>query len=162
MKEDIKIKTDNLNFKLRVSGLIIKNNKILLVDADDSGFLCLPGGYVELGETTKEAIEREAFEELQKKTIVKKYLGVAENYFINKYSKKIHEIDFYYLLDFVDEVVTEDFILIEKEVYSNIKLDFKWININDIEKYDVRPVFLIKILKENKLNFNHIILNEFN
>ena len=41
MKEDIKIKTDNLNFKLRVSGLIIKNNKILLVDADDSGFLCM-------------------------------------------------------------------------------------------------------------------------
>ena len=38
------------------SGLIIKDNKLLLVDMDDSGFLCLPGGYVELGETTEVAV----------------------------------------------------------------------------------------------------------
>lgn len=54
MRESIKKKTNDYNFKFRVSGLIIKNNKLLLVDMDDSGFLCLPGGYVELGETTEE------------------------------------------------------------------------------------------------------------
>ena len=49
MRESIKIKTDDYIFKFRVSGLIIANNKLLLVDMDDSGLLCLPGGYVELG-----------------------------------------------------------------------------------------------------------------
>ena len=39
MRESIKIKTDDYNFKFRVSGLIIRNNKLLLVDMDDSGFL---------------------------------------------------------------------------------------------------------------------------
>ena len=88
MRESIKIKIDNYNFKFRVSGLIIKNNKLLLVDMDDSGFLCLPGGYVELGETTEIAVKRELLEEVGKKFDISKYLGVVENYFINKYSKK--------------------------------------------------------------------------
>lgn len=48
MRESIKMKTNDYNFKFRVSGLNIKNNKLLLVEMDDSGFLCLPGGYVEL------------------------------------------------------------------------------------------------------------------
>ena len=59
MRESIKMKTERLNFKFRVSGIVIKNNKVLVVDMDDSGFLCLPGGYVELGETTEEACIRE-------------------------------------------------------------------------------------------------------
>ena len=84
MRESIKIKTDNYNFKFRVSGLIIKNSKLLLVDMDDSGFLCLPGGYVELGETTEIAVKRELLEEVGKKFNISKYLGVVENYFINK------------------------------------------------------------------------------
>ena len=67
MRESIKIKTDDYNFKFRVSGLIIRNNKLLLVDMDDSGFLCLPGGYVELGETTEEAVKRELVEEIAKR-----------------------------------------------------------------------------------------------
>ena len=98
MRESIKIKTNDYNFKFRVSGLIIKNNKLLLVDMDNSGFLCLPGGYVELGETTEEAIKREFIEETKRKVVIEKYLGVVENYFINKYCKKIHEISFYYLI----------------------------------------------------------------
>lgn len=76
MRESIKIKTEDYNFKFRVSGLIIKNNKILLVDMDNSGFLCLPGGYVELGETTEIAIKRELLEEIGKKFEINRYVVV--------------------------------------------------------------------------------------
>ena len=38
MRESIKMKTNDYNFKFRASGLIIKNNKLLLVDMNDSGF----------------------------------------------------------------------------------------------------------------------------
>lgn len=133
MRTSIKIKTDDYNFKFRVSGLVIRDNKILFVDMDNSGFLCLPGGYVELGETTEAAIKRELLEETGKEVDIKKYLGVAENYFINKYSKKIHEISFYYLMDFVDNnIKSEDFVIMEKDKEYNIKLDFKWIPINEL------------------------------
>lgn len=94
MRESIKMKTNDYNFKFRVSGLIIKNNKLLLVDMDDSGFLCLPSGYVELGETTEEAIKRELLEEIRKDVSIEKYLGVIENYFINKYGKKCMKFHF--------------------------------------------------------------------
>ncbi len=160
MRESIKIKTSDYNFKFRVSGLIIRNNKLLLVDMDNSGFLCLPGGYVELGETTKEAIVRELTEETGKKVIVKKYLGVAENYFINKYCKKVHEISFYYQMNFIDNNITEnDFTLIENDKGHNIKLDFKWLDINNLDNFDVRPSFIKKIIV-NKLEFNHLIFED--
>ena len=81
MRESIKIKTDNYNFKFRVSGIVINDNKILLVDMDNSGFLCLPGGYVELGETTEQAVCREMEEELGYKLEIVKYLGVGKFFY---------------------------------------------------------------------------------
>ena len=160
MRESIKIKTEDYNFKLRVSGLIIKNNKLLLVDMDDSGFLCLPGGYVELGETTEEAVKRELLEEVGKKFNISKYLGVVENYFINKYSKKMHEISFYYLMIPIENIDTNDFTIIENDKGHNIKLAFKWIDLKEINNYDIRPSFLKQIIEDEKLEFNHLIFNE--
>ena len=163
MRESIKIKTNDYNFKFRVSGLVIRNNKLLLVDMDDSGFLCLPGGYVELGETTEEAAKRELTEEIGKEVTIKKYLGVVENYFINKFSKKIHEISFYYTMDLVDKKIEQkNFTLIENDKGHNIKLDFKWIDLDEIDKFDIRPKFLKDLFKNNNLEFNHLIFDELN
>ena len=163
MRDSIKIKTNDYNFKFRVSGIIIRNNKLLLVDMDNSGFLCLPGGHVELGETTELAVKRELFEEIGKEFIIKKYLGVVENYFINKFSKKIHEISFYYLMDFVDSDVEEnDFTLIENDKGNEVNLAFKWININDLDKYNIQPKFLKDLFKDKNIEFNHLIFDELN
>lgn len=49
-----------------VVGISIINDKILLVKRGvepDIGSWCLPGGFMELGETTEEAVKRELFEE---------------------------------------------------------------------------------------------------
>ncbi len=162
MRESIKIKTEDYNFKFRVSGLIIKNNKLLLVDMDDSGFLCLPGGYVELGETTEIAVKRELLEEVGKNFDISKYLGVVENYFINKYSKKTHEISFYYLMTPVENINTNNFTIIENDKGHKIKLEFKWINLKEINNYDIRPSFLKQILEDENFEFNHLIFNELN
>ena len=159
MRESIKIKTDDYNFKFRVSGLIIKDNKLLLVDMDDSGFLCLPGGYVELGETTEVAVKRELLEEVGKKFDISEYLGVVENYFINKYSKKIHEISFYYLMTPIENIGTNNFTIVENDKGHKIKLDFKWIDLKEINNYDIRPSFIKQILNNENLKFNHLIFN---
>ena len=160
MRESIKIKTDDYNFKFRVSGLIIKDNKLLLVDMDDSGFLCLPGGYVELGETTEVAVKRELLEEVGKKFDISEYLGVVENYFINKYSKKIHEISFYYLMTPIENIGTNNFTIVGNDKGHKIKLDFKWIDLKEINNYDIRPSFIKEILNNENFKFNHLIFNE--
>lgn len=160
MNQDIKIKTDNYNFKFRVSGIVIVENKLLITDMDNSGFFCLPGGYVELGETTVEAIIREMKEEINKNFEVKEYLGVVEIYFINKYTKKMHEISFYYLMHPKDFIDTNDFIIYEKDGEGIIKQDFKWIDLNEIDNYDIRPEFLKERLRKNDMVFNHLIINQ--
>lgn len=159
MRKSIKMKTEELNFKFRVSGIVIKDNKVLFVDMDNSGFLCLPGGYVELGETTEQACLRELTEEVRKNFKINKYCGVIENFFRNKFNKNIHEISFYYALTLLDELDTTDFTLMENDKGNIIKLDFKWIDLEEIENHDIRPEFLKKILK-NSLNFNHLVINE--
>lgn len=159
MRESIKMKTDNLNFKFRVSGIVIKENKVLFVDMDNSGFLCLPGGYVELGETTEKACLRELNEEVGRKFKVEKYCGVIENFFKNKFNKYMHEISFYYMLTAIDDLDTKDSIIMENDKGNTVKLDFKWIEIDKIDDYDIRPSFLKTVLKNN-LSFNHIVINE--
>ncbi len=160
MGQDIKVKTDDFNFKFRVSGIVIKNGKILVVDMDDSGFYCLPGGYVELGETTEEAVQRELREETGSEVKVKKYLGVLENYFINKYGRKMHEISFYYLLEFVDSnIQTEDFMRIENDKGYHIKLNFYWIDLDAIDPNMVKPEVLVPYLQKEELEFGHLIYN---
>lgn len=50
--------------RIRCTGLIVKDNSILLVEYDDNGIhYNLPGGGLEPGETIKEGVAREVFEE---------------------------------------------------------------------------------------------------
>ena len=162
MRESIKMKTPDFSFKFRVAGVVIKDEKLLFVQMDESGFLCLPGGHVELGETTEEAVCREMEEELGYKLEIVKYLGIIENFFHNKYGQTMHEICFYYLLKPLkeEEGVYEDYTLIENDKGRDVKLDFKWINFKDLAKYDIRPHFLVNVLAKQPLNIGHIICNE--
>ncbi len=59
------IKNVSYPIRVRTSALIIKNNKLLLVELNDGNGLHynLPGGGVEQGETLVEAVRREALEE---------------------------------------------------------------------------------------------------
>jgi len=162
MRDSIRLKNDEFYFKLRSAGLVIKNNKILIVEMDNNGFYCLPGGYVDIGETTEEAIKREMKEEYGKEIVVQKYLGMVENYFVTKSLRRMHEISCYYLVDFEDpNFVQEDVSLIENDNDHIVRLDFKWVDINQLDNYDIRPKFLKDLLKGYDLEFRHLIFKDF-
>lgn len=161
MREHIKIKNEHYTFKFRVSGVIIKDNKVLLLEMDDAGFFCLPGGHVELGETTEEAMLREMMEETTKETYIKKYLGNIENFFINKHNINIHEIAFYYLMDFKeDNIDIKDLIRIEDDQGTKVKLNFKWFNLDELDNINIKPEYLKEILTKDNLEFNHLIIKD--
>lgn len=159
---DVKINTDNLSFKYRVNSIIIQDGKVLLLDMNKNGFLCLPGGHVHIGEDTREAVIRETKEETGIKSKTQKLVAVIENFFTRRDGKKCHELSFYYKLDnlTIPGQRNRDFHYIEHDEDKLVDLDFKWIPLDEVEKHDVRPLALKKILMDKKWDFTHTLVKE--
>lgn len=82
-----------------IVGAIIENKRgeILLIRSDKwDGLYIIPGGHVEFGETAKEALKREVFEETGLKIFDIQFLGYQDCIFPKSYNEKQHLI----LLDF--------------------------------------------------------------
>ena len=84
---DIEIENEFANFKLRVNGILINDNKILSVQMKKNGFYCLPGGHIEIGEDSKEAVVREFKEETGIDVKVERLISITENFFTRKNGK---------------------------------------------------------------------------
>ena len=161
--KDIKIKTEKDAFKFRVAGIIERDNKILVTKMRDNDFYCFPGGHVEILEDTKTAAYRELNEELYFKFKLKKLLYIHENFFGHR-GKNFHELCFYYsgrpLKKEEKNLLKEE--LIWEEIDNGEKLyhHFKWVDINDIDKFDIRPKEIVKNYVKNKNKFIHFCTKE--
>lgn len=157
---DIKIYNEDLKFKFRVSGIVINNGKVLVNKYGKEDY-CLPGGYVEFGEDSKEAMLREMKEETNLEYEIINFCGVIENFFTNLKKQKTHGIDFYYLLKLKDNCSFDnlDMNRIEQGSYSNIEHHFEWIDIKTIKQYNLLPTEIKNIIKNNENNF-HLIIKE--
>lgn len=156
---NIKIDKENLKFKFRVAGIVIVDNKLLTVQIMDNGFYCLPGGHVNVGETSLETIKREMYEEADMQVEVKKLLTIIENFFTRKNGDVIHELNFIYLLEPKDitNIVVKDYIKNEEDEECEKKLEFKWIPIDEINDYNVKPVIIKEIID---CNFKHYVIKD--
>ena len=158
---DIKIKNNDIKFKVRVSGIIIINNKLLVDKYNDTKY-CLPGGYVELGETTEEGLKREIQEEVNIDISIDSFMGIMENFFYNRNNEYTQSLDFYYNVSpkNINDINLEDYEYIENDKGFIIKHEFKWIDINELDKFKLVPNDLIKTIKENKNEIFHLIKKE--
>lgn len=78
---DIKLQNDEWKLKLRVAGCVVKDDKILGVQMCTNKFYCLPGGHVELGESTEDAVIREMKEEIDLDCKIVNLICFLENFF---------------------------------------------------------------------------------
>ena len=152
---DVKIKSEEGNFKMRVSGLIIKDGKLLTVDIANNNFYCLPGGHVHLGESSQEAIKREIKEEVGVEVIDAKLLSIIENFFTNAKGKVVHEVCYYYTV-YAEGVNTNDYTYVENDDGELKELKFKWFKLEDLKGVDFRPKVLAEKLAGRNFNFEHI------
>ena len=137
---DIKFEFEGYNFNVR-SSCIIKDkehNKVLLTNmraiTDHEAFI-LPGGRIELLENSDEAIKREIEEELNLKLDFK-LISIEEN---------IVKSDKFQMLEFVYYAELDCFESIE---LPNDGWDkFKIVEIKDIDKIDIRPKTINKLIK---------------
>lgn len=172
---------DYYDKKKEYSYMLWKNNKFFkkarAIVVDKEGLLCLikvtysngerthyllPGGGIDEGETSREAVVREAFEEYGVKTKVKNY--VDKNYYkvpIEWNGEKFNSnrVEYYYLCEIVEEDANAEFGVdgeFEREgrTYTKIKLsleDAQKIEPEDLNSMQKRTYDkLIAILKQNK------------
>ena len=152
----ISIKGKGESFSFRIAGIFVHNNRILLQKAIKSGAWVLPGGRSEINETSCEALIREMKEELGVEIRIKRLVWIIENF--NAYETKgLHEMGFYYFGQLNSECnmygIQGDF----EGNENNIKLIFRWFEINEISKLDIYPKFLKEHLNLLPENIQHII-----
>ena len=136
---DLSIFVNNVKFNFRVGVILEYKNNILIEKGKKATHSVIPGGRVKTLEDTKNTLIREIQEEMHfdisKKDI--KLQNVIENFFTSN-DVKYHELFFVYRikLDENDEIIS----------------------INDIEKENIKPEIIKKIVKEDK--FKNIVVRD--
>lgn len=114
------------NFEVCVRAIIKNKDRILVCKRKDKDYYFFPGGHVEFGEKSEEALDRELKEELNILIKDMSFIGVAENIY-KEDGKEIHEINlvFNVLADNVEDKSQEDhidFFFFNKEEFSKEKV----------------------------------------
>ena len=145
---DITLNVEDYLLNVRASGIIIHDNKILLHKNINEEHYALIGGRVAIGESSEKALKREVMEEMGKEVKIIEGLTTVENFFEMKGSK-YYEILFVHRLEFKDEK--------DKKIVDTIKnvegkdyLIYEWIDIDEIDKYPLRPKVIKDMLKDKK------------
>lgn len=155
---DLKIETEEIKLKVRANGVILHDDKVLMCQINRSGFWCLPGGHIHLGEDSKTASLREINEEVGIAFDDSELFLMMESFFLGKNNKQFHELSFYYLMK--GEVPAEklnDYSYEEDDEGKMVHLDFKWIKLDELDSLDVRPKALHESLKNKDFSLKHII-----
>ena len=108
-----------------VAGIIINQNKILIGKRKDKdiggGKWEFPGGKIEVGETNREALERELYEELGISAKIGKELMNYEHMF----KTTIYNISFMEIID------------CDGEIRNNAHSEIKWVKFSNLPEYDL-------------------------
>ncbi len=155
---DARIVIDEYRLKLRVSGIIIHDNKILLETYED-GVYCFPGGTINLNESSEDAIKRELLEEVDKEFVIDKLVSVNEEFYINFKNYKTHCINFYYKMKFKNpsDIDSIDLDRLEDDHGHMIQHHYSWLDMDDLENKDLIPEVIKKEIINNKYNIHHIM-----
>lgn len=158
---DIKITNGKEKFKVRVAGMIIHDGKLLVCEIMNNGFYCLPGGHCHLNETSRQAMVREIKEETGLDVKIEELSAFVENLFVTNKGENCHELCYIYRLEptMLPKDKAKDWHIVEFDDGINKDLDFRWLDINDLNKYSIRPSVIKQII--NKKGLHHVqIVNE--
>ena len=145
---DLSLDIENYKLNIRAGGVIIHSNKVLTHKDVNKDHYCLPGGRIEIGESSEQTIKREIQEELGKRIEIQDYIATIENFFEME-NKNYHELYFLYKIEFIDEKdkrIDHTMHNVEGKDY----LKYEWLDLDKIDQYNILPACLKDILKMNK------------
>ena len=154
----ITFERNNKRFNLRAAGIAIESNCVLLHTAEKDDFWSFPGGRIELGETSSDALIREMQEELGAEVEIVRLLWLVENFFVYA-GQDYHELCFYYLMQFPARSRCLQPESSFRGVGDDAHLEFRWFPLdpNTLTKLPLVPSFFQKSLNNLPASVEHLI-----
>jgi 8-oxo-dGTP pyrophosphatase MutT (NUDIX family) len=134
-------------FNYRVAGIALRDQHVLLNRFEGQDYWFLPGGRVELGETSIEGLRREMQEELQEVVQVGPLLWIVESFFGGVEERTYHELRLYYRMDFAPESPVYRAKAPLPALEGHAHVTFQWFALTELDEIRLYPPFLIQGLR---------------
>ena len=105
---DLKIKTEKEEFHGRACGIIKQDDKFLIMRVNKTSYYHIPGGHIEIGEDSEQAVIREIKEEIGCDVQEASLFSIQENFWTRN-AKKCHGIEFYYIIKPKQQLQMQDY-----------------------------------------------------
>ena len=150
--KDITVKIANGKFNYRVGAIIIDSDEILMVKNHGESYFYTVGGRIQFGESAREAILREAYEETQMHFEIDRLAYIHENFFtMDNSGETYHEVCMFFLMKpnkLVRAMENSSF----KEAYGDVT--YHWLPMRKLKALRLYPEFfkteLLKLSSETK------------
>ena len=149
--KDILFDIDEELFSYRVGGVLIKDNKILLTKGGED--YSLPGGHVQIGETSQETIIREFEEETGLDVNPINVISTYENFW-EWDDRNCHQLCIFYRLEVKD---------VNQQLNPNPdtkETEFVWVDLEELKNITLYPLGLTEQILNNDCNNNHHIVKQ--
>lgn len=158
MNHDLCVKTEDGVLNIRVGAIIMKGERFLMVENDIFDHMYSVGGRIKFGETAREAVIREVYEETGVKMEIDRLGFIHENFFLGDTLEKkdniVYEISFFFYMKVPDdfEPVCESF------TEDGAKERLVWIKADYNKKY--YPEFFKTELANPSNEVKHFVTRE--
>lgn len=155
---DLKIIEEKEEFHVRTCGIIKQENKYLIMRVNKTPYYHIPGGHIELGEDSEQAVVREIKEEIGCDVKEASLFAIQENFWTRN-NKKCYGIEFYYIIKPMQQLEMKDYERIENDKGEKRILEFKWATSEELKDIDLRPTNIRDMLinEENLKVLTHIV-----
>ena len=149
-QQDFRTKMDRTVFGVRATALVVKDNRLLVVE-DEDGFYTI-GGAIQVDEATEDAVVREVKEELGVASRAVHLAFIVENHF-EQAGVHYHNIEFHYFVDLLEDAP----LTMQEDAKA---LPCRWLALDDLHSVNLKPAFLKTALPDWDGQLRHIHLKE--
>ena len=149
-EQDFRTKLNQMVFGVRATALIVKDNRLLVVEDEDSFYTI--GGAIQVDEATEDAVVREIKEELGVASRAVQLAFIVENRF-EQTGVHYHNIEFHYIVDLLEDAP----LTMQEDAKP---LPCRWLALEGLSTVDLKPAFLKTALPDWNGQLQHIQLEE--